>query len=140
MFSQDYIMRQIQQLTQVLNTILTQVLRIKQHGQEDEAVAYTNEVLKEELGFDLEELSSILKEQGIPYLKKETGFTNEHLNILADIFYELAEENFDISEKHKQSLSYFALSLQLYEFIEQDEKIYSIDRNFRITKIKDYLS
>ena len=140
MFSQDYIMRQIQQMTQVLNRILTQVLKLKKQEQGTETVSYTNEVLKEELGFDLEELSAILSDKGISYLKKEHNFTNEHLSILGDILYEVGEHGFDNPEKHSQSLSLLAQSLRLYEFIEMDDRIYSIDRNLKITKIKDYLS
>ena len=56
MFSQDYIMRQIQQLIQVLNTILTQVIKIKQERDKSEVFAYTNQMFKDEFGFNLEEL------------------------------------------------------------------------------------
>lgn len=140
MFSQDYIMRQIQQMTQVLNRILTQVLKLKKQEQEAETISFTNKKLKEELGFDLEELSAILSDKGISYLKKEHNFTNEHLSILADIIYELGEHGFNNLEEHTESLSLLTQSLKLYEFIELDERIYSIDRNIKITKIKDYLS
>lgn len=140
MFSQDYIMRQIQQFIQVLNTILTQVLKIKQQNDSSDAVAYTNQMFKDEFGFNIDELTEILNEQGITFLKKEKGFTNDHLNILADILYELGEIGFDHPESHEQSLSMFTQSLLLYEFIEKDEMIYSIDRNLKMTKIKSYLS
>lgn len=133
-------MRQIQQLTQVLNSILTQVLRIKQHGHVEEIVAYTNKVLNGQFGFDLAELTTIIDEKSIPAFKNEIGFTNDHLNILADILYELADNGFNNPENHNESLTLFAKSLQLYEFIEHDERIYSIDRNLRITKIKDFLN
>lgn len=133
-------MRQIQQMTQVLNAILTQVLKLKKLEQEVETISYTNEVLNEELGFDLEELSAILSDKGISYLKQEYNFTNEHLSVLADILYELGEHGFDNPLEHTQSLSLLSQSLQLYEFIEMDDRIYSIDRNLKITKIRDYLS
>jgi hypothetical protein len=140
MFSQDYIMRQIQQMTQVLNAILTQVLKLKKQEQEIEIASITNEMLTEELGLSLDDLFLFLEEKRITSLKKEYGFTNEHLGILADLLYELAESRFDKPDQNEESLSFFSKSLKLYEFIELDERIYSIDRNLKITKIKDYLS
>jgi paraquat-inducible protein B len=139
MFNQDYIMRQIQQLTQVLNRILVQVLKLKKSNSTTEIVNFTNEKLKETLDTDIDELSSIIDSKGPAYLKKEKNFNNENLNILADIFYELAENYFEESTTHQQSLKLYSQSLQIYEFIEADEKIYSIDRNVKITKIKDVL-
>ena len=133
-------MRQIQQMTQVLNAILTQVLKLKKQDEEAQIITVTNDILTEELGLSLNELIELLDRNGIKYLKKEYGFTNEHLSVLADILYELAESTFDKPEQNKESLSFFSKSLLLYEFIELDERIYSIDRNLKITKIKDYLS
>lgn len=135
MFNQDYLMRQIQQLTQVLNRILVQVLKLKKADTPSEIVNFTNEKLKETLDTDIEELSSIIDSKGLTYLKKEKNFDNENLNILADIYYELAEHCFEDSNTHQQSLKMYSQSLLIYEFIETDEKTYSIDRNFKITKI-----
>ncbi len=139
MLSQDYIMRQIQQFFQVLNTILSRVIKLKQEQNQSDALTYTNEVLKGEFGFSIDELLNILKEKGIESLIKETGFINDHLEILADILFELADSGFDNPKTHDQSLTYFKHSLKLFELIEHDDRTYSIDRNLKITKIKDYL-
>lgn len=140
MLSQDYIMRQIQQFFQVLNTVLTKIIKLRKECDQTETLAYTNEAFKEEFGFNLDELVLIIKDQGIEALKKETSFNNDHLEILGDILYELADIGFEDPEKHSQSLSYFEHSLMLFEFIEHDDKTYSIDRNLKITKIKSYLN
>ena len=139
MFNQDYIMRQIQKLTQVLNRILVQVLKLKKSESASEIVNFTNEKLKETLDTNIEELSSIIDSKGLAYLKTDKNFDNENLNILADIFYELAESCFEDSNTHQQSLKMYSQSLLIYEFIETDEKTYSIDRNVKVTKIKDIL-
>ena len=140
MFNQDYLMRQIQQLTQVLNRILVQVMKLKKSGSATEIVNFTNEKLKETLDTNIEELSSIIDSKGLAYLKTDKNFDNENLNIFADIFYELAERCFEDSNTHQQSLKMYSQSLLIYEFIETDEKTYSIDRNVKITKIKDVLN
>lgn len=139
MLNEDYIMKQIQQLTQVLNRILVQVLKLKKSGSATEIVKSTNKELKETLDTDIEELSSIIDSKGLAYLKTDKNFDNENLNILADIFYELAERCFEDSNAHQQSLKMYSQSLVIYEFIETDEKTYSIDRNVKIAKIKDIL-
>jgi len=140
MFNQDYLMRQIRQLTQVLNRILVHILKLKKSGSAAEIVNFTNEKLKETLDTNIEELSLIIDSKGLAYLKTDKNFDNENLNILADIFYELAEHYFENSSTHQQSLKMYSQSLLIYEFIETNEKIYSIDRNVKITKIKDVLN
>ncbi|OAN64272.1 hypothetical protein A8B79_13080 [Balneola sp. EhC07] len=132
-------MKQIQQLTQVLNRILVQVLKLKKSDSATEIASFTSQKLKEKLDVDIEEISSIMDSKGLAYLKTHKNFDNENLNILADIFYELAEPCFEDSNTHQQSLKLYSQSLQIYEFIETDEKTYSIDRNVKITKIKDIL-
>lgn len=139
MFNQDYIMRQVQQMTQVLSKILIQVLKLKKSESATEIITYTNEKLKEHLDFDIEEFSSILEEKGLKYFISEKNFNNETLNIFADILFELAEQCFENLSTHQQSLKMYSQSLLIYEFIETDEKTYSIDRNVKISKIKDIL-
>jgi hypothetical protein len=115
-------------------------MKLKKSGSPTEIVNFTNENLKETLDANIEELSSIIDSKGLAHLKKDKNFDNENLNLLADIFYELAEGSFDDSNTHQQSLKLYSQSLQIYEFIETDEKTYSIDRNVKITKIKDILN
>lgn len=123
----------------MLNKILTQVLKLKESGSPAEVVSFTNEKMKESFDIDIEELYKIISSRGLAFLKKEKNFTNENLNILADIFFELAEKIFDDINSHHQSLELYSQSLNIYEFIEKDDRTYSIDRNVKITKIKDIL-
>lgn len=139
MFNQDFIMRQVQQMTQVLNRILTQVLRIKNLEEQTDALTYLDKELLKELGFDLDEILVIGDEEQLLSFLKKTGFNFENLNILADIIFEVAEDKFNDPEQHSKSLKLFSKSLFLYEFLEKSENIYSIDRNVQISKIRDYL-
>jgi len=139
MFNQDYIMRQVQQMTQVLSRILEQVIKKDKSQTAAEIVSYTNEQLKESLGFNLEEFSDTLEKKGLNHFIKERNFNNEHLNIFADVLYELAETYFKDSNKIDEGLKLYSQSLHIYEFIEESENIYSIDRNLKIIKIKGLL-
>ncbi len=140
MISQDYIMRQIHQLSQVLIAILNMVIKLKKHDQHAVIVPYTNEMLKEHLDADLQHLLKMLDEKTIIDLKKEKGFSNEHLEILADIFFELAENDLDQQSFEADNISLLKHCKDIYEFIELDERTYSIDRNLKITKIKSYMN
>lgn len=140
MFNQDYIMRQVQQLTQVLNTILAQAISLKKLEEQTDTINYIDQELIDELGFDLDEVLSIQDEDQLLSFIKKSGFNSEHLNILADILFEIADQNFDKLEQHSYSLNLFSRSLMMYEFIEETENVYSIDRNLKISKIKDILS
>ena len=109
MLNQDFIMRQIQQMTQVLSKILIQVLKLKKSGSATEIVSFTNGQLKEILDFNIDEFSSALEEKGLAYFMKEKHFDNENLNIFADILYELAEQCFEevLSQKVCKAHTYY---------------------------------
>lgn len=139
MFNQDFIMRQIQQMTQVLNRILTQVLKLKSVEDQTQTMNFLDVELMQELGFDLDEILQISDEEDLVSFKGKSGFNNENLNILADILFEVADQNFEDPDHHAKSLQFFSQSLRMYEFLEKDEKTYSIDRNLKISKIKDLL-
>jgi len=140
MFNQDFIMRQIQQLTQVLNSILAQVLSLKKLEEQTDTVNYLDQELIRELGFDLDEVLSIQDEDQLLSFIKKSGFNSEHLNILADTLFEIADQNCENLHQHSSSLNLFSKSLLMYEFIEETENVYSIDQNLKISKIKDILS
>lgn len=140
MFNQDFIMRQIQQMTQVLNKILTQVLSLKKTENQTETLNYLNQEFIEEVGFDIDEILAIQTEAELISFIKKTGFNAENLNILADILFEVADQSLEDANKNEVSIKLFSMSLEMYEYIEKSENIYSIDRNLKITKIKDLLT
>ncbi|MEQ9265421.1 MAG: hypothetical protein RLN81_09390 [Balneolaceae bacterium] len=140
MFNQDFIMRQIQQMTQVLNKILIQVLNLRKIDNQAETLNILNRELIEEVGFDIDEILSIKTEAELISFIKKTGFNTENLNILADILFEVADQGLEDPDKSEVSIKLFSMSLELYEYIEKSENIYSIDRNLKISMIKNILN
>lgn len=140
MFNQDFIMRQIQQMTQVLNKILIQVLNLRKIDNQAETLNILNNELIEEVGFDIEEILAIQTEAELISFIKKTGFNTENLNILADIFFEVADQGLEDPDKNEISIKLFNMTLGLYEYIEKSENIYSIDRNLKISMIKNILN
>lgn len=140
MFNQDFIMRQIQQMTQVLNKILTQVLNLKKTENQTETLNYLNKEFIEEVGFDIDEILAIQTEAELISFIKKTGFNAENLNILADILFEVADQSLEDANKTEVSIKLFSMNLEIYEYIEKSENIYSIDRNLKISMLKNILS
>ena len=96
--------------------------------------------MKEYFDLDLQNLLKVLDEKNIVHFKKDTGFSNENLEIIANIFFELDELGSDHHAIETDSITLFKHCQRIYEFIEYDERTYSIDRNLKITKIQSYLS
>lgn len=140
MFNQDFIMRQIQQMTQVLNKILIQVLNLRKIDNQAETLKILNNELIKEVGFDIDEILAIQTESELISFIKKTGFNTENLNILADILFEVADQGLEDPNKNEVSIKLFNMSLGLYEYIEKSENIYSIDRNLKISMIKNILN
>lgn len=136
MNTQDYIMRQIQQLTHVLNKILTQVLKIKTDNNQLKSIEVLNKSFSDELNFELADVLTIEKESDISSFLKKHSFNNEHLNMLADILFEVADHHFEHPDHHSESIQILSKCLLFYHFIEKTDNIYSVDRNLKISKIK----
>ena len=129
---QDYLIKQIDQLGRVLGKILANLLGLKNQGIVSETIEIVNCSLKDELGFDFDELLAIPTDNFIETLIFEKAFNNQHLNCLADICFETAELE---SKQSKQKLLY-QRALLLYEYLEKAENIYSLDRHLKMDKLK----
>ena len=91
--------------------------------------------LKQDAGF----FQGIPKEKLTETLLKEHNYTNGHLEILAELFYAEAELAFAESKKAR-SLEFYEKSLLLFEFIERESKLFSFDKQTKLTKIKERIA
>jgi hypothetical protein len=129
MEQRDYLLRQAEQLGQVLGKILLKLLNLK--GKDTTTIECVNQIFTEELDFDVNQLIGIDEEKWINTLKIEKQFDVGNLERLADILLFVAE-NAD-SDKRNQL---YKKSLIIYHYLEESENTYSFDRNFKIEKIK----
>jgi len=133
----DYIMKQINQLTQVLIKIIAAVAGLKGKGSSQEAMEMTSQAFSEYLDLDIDALLKMDTEEMIHTLKCLDAMNHENLESVADLFYTLAiaevREGSDIDEQSKLLLK---RSLSIYKHIEAEGNIYSIDRNHRIVEIE----
>ena len=133
MEQQDYLKRQIDQLGKVLAKIFSYLLGLKNSGQINEGLEITNKTLKNELNFDIQNLLDIPTDDFVNTLKEHKNLANDNLGKLADILLLIADnaqaDNKKIYEK----------CLAIYEYLEKAENIYTIDRQWKIERIKNVL-
>ncbi|WP_234572436.1 hypothetical protein [Rhodohalobacter sp. 614A] len=96
-FEQDFIMRQIQQLVQVLQKILFK----KSQGLHQEAQIMIDETLDDFLDDDSKSFQSLTLSETLEVLKKDGLFNVELAYAVGDILYERAELEID-EEKSKK--------------------------------------
>ena len=129
MEQQDYLLRQAGLLGQALGKIISKLLKLKDDN--DISVDTVNQVLAEEVDFDVIQLSAIDDEKWIDTLKNEKCYNNRNMEKLADIFLLIAE-----NVHSNESRQLCKKSLMIYQYIEKSENTYSFDRNCKINQIK----
>lgn len=89
-------------------------------------------MLKEDAAF----IRAIPVEELTNKLLQMHNYTNDHLEILAELFN--AEAELEIAQGNRAgSLKYSQKSLVLFEFIDTEQKTYSNDRFNKMTALKD---
>lgn len=134
MEQQDHLKKQIDQLGRVLGKILSDLLGLKNQGQINDGIEITNQALKGELDLDMQALIDIQTDNFINTLKIEKNFNNENLDKLADVLLLIADNKQD---KDKKML--YEKCLTIYEYLEKTENVYSLDRQWKIERIKNVL-
>lgn len=135
----DYIMRQIYQLTQVLERVIAVVVGLKVKRQSQEAIQVVDRALNEHLEFDLDSLLEMNADDMIRELKDKPGINDENLEYIADIFYELGKSKIGDDNSDVKPKIFFERALKVYRHIESVGTIYSIDRNHKIGEIEKRL-
>jgi hypothetical protein len=127
----DYLMRQIEQLGQVLAQMLAWLLGIRKKGGGSLGVEEIMHTYKSKLDIDLEELIQIPEKDLILFLKRKNEHFESHLEIMADILHETALYylKYERSEDGKNLLR---KAIVILEYLQSSSKDYSIDRMLKI--------
>jgi hypothetical protein len=128
MFRKGYLDQQIEELGRVMAKLLTDMTGQKS-GESADAI---NEMLQNELNLNIEDLTSMPDEAIIETLTAHPKFDTNNLERLGDIFATLAQS--DTSNK-----PLFQKSLVLYRHVDVSGKIFSVERNAKIDRIKKLL-
>lgn len=136
----DYIMRQIYQLTQALERVIAVVLGLKGSKQSQDAIEIVNQALTEHLELDIDALLEMDAEEMIQKLGEDPAINHENLEYIADLFFEMGKLHAKDSEIDSETVIFFNRALKIYRHIEADGTVYSLDRNYKIRNIEQLLS
>jgi hypothetical protein len=131
----DYFLRQIDILGRILGKILTELLKKKSSGEIMDSVEVTAQALKSELDIDLSSLLLVGNENLVEFLKTEKKFGEQHLEKMAELFFIVGQDL-----KNEKALLYLEKSVTIYEYLNKTSSTYSLDRIYKIDKIKKMIS
>ncbi len=133
MEQRDYLKKQIDQLGQVLAKIFSDLLGLKNSGQINAGLEITSQALKNELNIDIQALLDIPTDNFIDTLTTQKNLTNDNLDKLAEILLLIADNRQDDNKK------LYEKCLTIYEYLEKVENIYTLDRQWKMKRIKNEL-
>ena len=135
MYQRDYILRMIEKIGVLVKGILG---RIKKGDFQEASESIDNayqDVLKEDAAF----FNNIPLARLTDNLIGEHNYTNGHLEILSELFYAQAELSYAQGIRD-ESLKHYQKSLKLIEFVTEESKSFSLDKQSRISSIKKRIS
>jgi hypothetical protein len=132
MYQKDYILRMIEMLGDLLAAIFGFIKKGDYKKASENLGKIYYDMLKEDATF----FRAITADELIHKLLKEYNYTNGHLEILAELFN--AEAELDLAQGNRpDSLEYSTKSLILFEFIDNEQKTYSLARTEKMNAIRN---
>jgi hypothetical protein len=136
---EDWLIRQINQLGQVLGKILSDLLGLKAQGKIGAGIEAAIQTLKSEADLNIDDLTSIPTELFIKTLQEDKKLSDDNLETLADIFVLIAEELARRDTDNEMKNKLYKMSLTIYEYLDKTGSTYSFDRHNKIENIKNAL-
>ena len=131
MYEKDYILRMIEMFGELLRGIIGLIKKGEYNKASEQIGRVYYDILKEDASF----FRTIPEEELTNKLLLEHNYTNGHLEILAELFN--AEAELSLAQGNKSgSIEYSRKSLILFEFIDADQKIYSLERINKMESIR----
>ena len=141
MEERDYFKKQIDILGKVLEKLLTQLIGKKSNSTGATGVEITNQVLKSELDMDILDLICLPKDKLIDYLKNKKQLSNHNIELIADIVIAsiATDSKTNFTDKNNK-LNLLEKCLLVYEYIQANDKIYSLERNRKIIELQQLIT
>jgi len=134
---EDYFKRQVDLLAIALAKLLERFVRLKSTGLLNNDIQLFNNDLKTEVGLDLNDFVNLPAEK-VAQIIQERKLNDLHLDMLGEMLFQLADYYEQSSEREKVKSVYAKLIL-IYEQLASRDPIYSLERHFRIEKMKNYV-
>lgn len=131
MYQKDFILRMIDMFGELLAAIMGLIRKGEYTRASDQIGRIYYDMLKEDASF----FRSLPEKDLTKTLLENHNYTNGHLEILAELFN--AEAELALAQRNKSaSLEFSGKSLVLFEFVDADQKTYSLERLNKIETIR----
>jgi len=136
MQQRDFLMRQIEQMSQALAALIRKLLGLKTENTEEETQQSTNELLKDQLNTSIKELLSIPSEEIYEFIVKEKGLDESNLEVFADVLV----LNAKVKSIHADQVKLYKIALEVYQWIDNKSRTFSMERQNKILEIEELLT
>lgn len=132
MYQKDYILRMIEMIGDLIAAILGKIRKGDFEHASDQLARIYYDVLREDASF----FRTLPADEITGKLLDDHNYTNGHLEILAELFNAEAELS-QAQGNIVASIEYSMKSLILFEFIDKEEKTYSLERINKMETIRN---
>jgi len=131
MYQKDYILRMSEMIAKLIAGILGKIINKDYSSASEELGNIYYDILKHDASF----FSSIPENELTNKLLQEHNYTNDHLVVLAELFN--AEAELSLAQEDKPtSLEFSRKALLLFDFIDREQKTFSLDRINKMDSIR----
>ncbi|MCY1635712.1 hypothetical protein [Marinifilum sp. D737] len=135
MYQKDYVLRMIE----MIGELIAQILGLLNKKNTKKASQILENAYRDFLKEDASFFKSIPKEKLTNSLLQEHNFTDEHLQVLAELFYAEAEIQ-NAKEQKALANEYYEKSLILFRFVAENSTNFSIRLEQRINLLEKKLN
>jgi hypothetical protein len=135
MEQRDYLLRQIEIMTQTLVNLIRRLLGLKEINEEDAQQA-TDEMLKDNLNLSITDILNTPLDEIVDLILSHEGTHETNIDLFAEILAINAKASTDAQRKRKL----FERALELYSWLDRKSGTFSIERHQKMNEIKNYLA
>jgi hypothetical protein len=122
-------------MIEMLGDLIAGILGLIKKGEYRQASEQLGRIYYDMLKEDAAFFRKIPEDDLTNSLMKEHNYTNGHLEILAELFN--AESELELAQGNRSGcLEYSKKSLMLFEFIDREQKTYSLERDEKMNAIR----
>ncbi len=131
MEQRDYLLRQIELMTQAFVSLIRRLLGLKELT-EEETQQTTDEVLREHLDISITQILQTQLDEIVDFIIKRKGIHKSNIDLLAEILVINAKSR----QETEQKVNLYKKALELYEWLDRSGDTYSMERHRKIKEIR----
>jgi hypothetical protein len=132
MEQKDFILREIEKIGAMLRMFIRRRFEQKDTREEEQETAQVFSEFCDETGIDLDEINHLDKIDFPMSFNVNKGFNTENIELLADFLVELSKSSAAITPEKLTNKA-----IELYKYVDEISKTYSIERAAKIQKLEE---